>query len=335
MGTKGAGKEHPWACQAGGTATKRGFPGRKASLLFPKVCRVEQWQRSQLDVMPYPLGPAPGLHPCQQDPSGGLPYLPRCLRALHLQRPAIKEQQMARNLWGKRKKKKKKGFIGICKDKLINSFNEGSKPQSLPRVWPWEDRSPLLRVLLWCPCKLAQHEAMSKEQMTSALPSQSFQNAHLTMVRAPLGDGNHRADSQNSQEDKNSPIPLIPSLCSAMSAPADAAGAHVHHTKALQLIDLVPKGLDGHLRLPLRYRAACLEETTDRFSLARPNRWSGQTDTPVGNEPRCSLARVQPAPRARILHWILLPVHPCNHTCYYHVSVPNRPDAPEPSDRQT
>lgn len=98
---------------------------------------------------------------------------------------------------------------------------------------------------------------MSKEeQMTSALPSQSLQNAHLTMVQAPLGDGNHHTGSQNSQVNKNSPVPLISSLCSAVSTPVDAAGAHVHHTEALQLIQcfgLIPKGLDDRLHLLPRY----------------------------------------------------------------------------------
>lgn len=205
-------------------------------------------------MTPHPLGAVPGRHPCQQDPFGGLPYQPHHLRDLCLQRLAIKEQKTARSL--RKKKKGKKGFIGICKDKLINSFNEGSKPRSLPRLLPWEDRSLLLRALLWYPCELAQHKAMSKEeQMTSALPSQSFQNAPLTTVQAPLGDGNHHAGSQNSQANKNSPVPLISSLCSAVSTPADAAGAHVHHTEALQLVQhfgLIPKGLNDHLRLLLR-----------------------------------------------------------------------------------
>ena len=154
------------------------------------------------------------------------------------------------------KKEKKKGFIGICKDKLINSFNEGSKPQSLPHLRPREDCSLPLRAFLWCPCKLAEHEAMSKEElMTSALPFQSFRNAHLTTAQPPLGDGNHCAGSQNSQANKNSPVPLISSLCSAVSTPADAAGAHVQHTEALQLLQcfgLIPQGLDDHLCLLLR-----------------------------------------------------------------------------------
>lgn len=41
----------------------------------------------------------PGQHPLQRGPSGGMPYLPHDLCALHLQRPAIKEQKIARSIW--------------------------------------------------------------------------------------------------------------------------------------------------------------------------------------------------------------------------------------------
>lgn len=98
MGTKGARKEHLWAHQAERPATKRGFPGPGASLLFPKVCRAEHPQQNQLDMMPHLLGAALGLHPHQWDPFEGLPYLPHCLRALRLQKPAIKEQKITRTL---------------------------------------------------------------------------------------------------------------------------------------------------------------------------------------------------------------------------------------------
>lgn len=76
--------------------------------------------------MPHLLGAVPGQHPCQQDPFGGLPYKPHHLRALRLQRLAIKEQKTARSLW--KKKGKKKASLAFAK---INSLILLMRVQSL------------------------------------------------------------------------------------------------------------------------------------------------------------------------------------------------------------
>lgn len=84
-----------------------------SKLLFPKVCRVKQWQQNHLDVIPHPLSAVLRQHLHQWSPFRGLLYLPHRLRALHLQRLAIKEQKIARSLWKKREKKASLAFAKI------------------------------------------------------------------------------------------------------------------------------------------------------------------------------------------------------------------------------